>query len=600
MQRRARIGFAIAMAGVLLSSAPAVSAVAAPEAIAVWQQRAPGGDWDIWYATAARASADADPELSAGAPLARGVGDDENPQVAVPPGSTDALAMWQRSIQDGTHQIMWSRFADGGWSAAAAIDARGGDDVDPAVAFDDDGRALAVWVHRTPTRAALSWARFDGSEWSDPASIPGDIAHASIPELTFLSTPSSDGRGHRALLAFADRIDDDGEAVMRTRAARFDGVSWTAAETISLEADQRASLPEHGSADYTIPQGAFARLDVGAEADGDAVVVWGGPVAEDLASRHASAGLMGARLRAEGTWSAVRAPDGAALLGGAGCKAPAIAMTGSEDFVAAFTSDGFLEQQRIAREAPAVEGIAYNTIYDDVRPAIAPLADAMLVVATGLTIPEDGYAQPSVITWSLGTLRPPTETAGASVTFAAPKTLDLPGEARYPSVASVLGGTENPLRVTLHGGGHGVAVDAPPLVRARAVDARIAREHDTITTTVRAADVEIRTEPPVVVRGLRVVARASCPDGRAGATTIGSIQIGDDPPIALDARQNTTVPVGGFTLHVNEQDATAHGIVVRGLHLTGAGVDVTVGFARAAVSGCVGSGEPVASVPHDH
>lgn len=631
----------VCVVALLAPGARAVPAAATgtTEAVAAWQQRAPGGDWDIWFSDLTRPSADdAASRLawSAPSPLAAFAGDDENVQITVQPGTGVALAVWQNAISGGLHQIMWSRRASGAWSTPALIASTAGDDVDPTVAIDQDGRALVVWVQRTPGGAGLRWARLDGvrfdsTQWSEPSSIPGDITRASLPELTFLAAPSTTGSGHRALVAFADRIDDPGP-VMRTRVAAFDGVAWAAAQTIPLAVDQRSIMPAHGSGDYATPQGAFARLDVGAEADGDAVVLWGGPVAEDLSTRYASAGLMGAHLRATDlTWSAVRAQNGSPLLGGPGCKAPAMAMTGSEDFVAAFTSDGFLEQQRVPRATPAVEATAYNTAYDDVRPALAPLGDAVILVATGLGYPGDEVTPPSVITWSIGTLRPASGGTDASTTFDAPKTMTLPGEARYPSVASVLGGTENPLAVEMRGRGVALGVTdgpgstqtwgdtgdvastgpgqdevwlavTPPNAVVRAVGGYAAnsRGDDTSTTVVSLTEVVFATAPPVVVRGLRVSARASCPDGRSGGTVAGSIQVGAEPPMALDARENMSIPLGAFTLRINERASTARSVTVRGLRLTGVGVDVTVGAATAGVAGCVGSGEPVASLPHDH
>lgn len=642
--RLAALAVALLAAGV---PAPLAATDAPPtlEAIAVWQQRVPGGDWDVHYSILGRPAGGASGSQlawwtvqgEAGAPLVAVAGDDENPHVGVRPGAgAPAIAVWQRREPDGTQDVFWSRFtgeAPTGWAAPGRLAAVPGDDFDPAVAVDSDGTALVAWVNLSGEGSGLLWSRWDGAAWSAPAPIP-EAVRPSLPEITFLDAagPPGGSTPHRALVAFSDLVLDPScgakcPPIHRTRASRWDGLAWSAAETIPLDAAQASLISEHGFADYTVPLEAFDRLSVGAAAGGAAIVLWGAPLSE--ADRWNLTWVQGSRLDpVSGGWEALRWKDGQA-----GCPSrhsPDLAMTGSDDAVVVFGSHGGLEHVRRVQGEWASEGATLDILErDDLRASLAPLADRLLVVEWSK--PWDPGAQGSTITWSLGTLRPAFGDVGPSVTWEDPRVLTQEGEARYPEVASTLGGTSNPLHVGLAGRAYGAeiwrdgepvatvsdtgdagpgdgeaserAAEGPPnpLVSLAGIEARTSRSADTSTSTVTIDEVALATDPAVVIRNLRVVAEASCSYGRSARTTIGSLQVGAGPPTAMDARTNTSVPLGVLTLRVNEQNLSPSTAAVRGLRLVGEGLDFTIGYASAALDGCVGSGPPAAVTEvHDH
>lgn len=605
--------------------APVASARTGPEvqAVVVWQHRAPGGDWNIAY-SAVTGGAGGPLRWTAGDTRAAGfvtlaAGDDVNPQVAVL--GTEAHAVWEHREPDGTSWIGWSRLRSGAWDAPARISV-GRDAHDPAVAVDSDGRALAVWIRGPADGAGVGWSVWDGASWSAPGVVQTEGGAPSLPEIAFLAGPAgaSATTSRRALLAYVDRI-ADGPA--RVYAAVWDGTGFGSGSPVPLAADQAAQMPSVASAGYGSATSAFSRIAVVPESSGGAHVYWGGPAAEPLARRYESVGVMGARLDPAQGWTALRQPNGSPRLGSTGCHSPAATMTGAGDVALLYGSFGGYEYTRRVRGSYTGDGTAYTSELDDVRPALASLPDGVLGVATGLGW-QPGAA--SRITWSMGTLRPSFGPNLARITWSAPQTIDLPGESRYPEVASAMGGTRSPLGVVkggrayaAAGGGTTVAdtgeridgsdgresapaAEVPlPGSGAAVTDTSVERSGDTALASSALAYVVLPSQPPIVVRGLRVGAAAGCSTGPTGWTTIASLRIGDDPPIELDARTNMSVPLGAGTLHVNEQTRTLHGVAVRGLRLTGPGTDLTFGYAAAEVSGCVGTAPAAGGEdPHPH
>jgi hypothetical protein len=586
---------------VVITGGQAKAASSTTEAIAVWQERRAGGDWNIGYGVVGRDEPDAPASglrWQTTGTVASRAGDDENPAVALRPGTTDAIAVWQHG------DIQWSRFTDDGWTPPSPVVAIDGEDVDPAIAIDDDGTALAVWVHRDGAAASLWSARWDGASWTTAAALPGPFVRPSIPEIAYTGA-------HAALVAFSDVA----AGVHRAHTARWDGGAWSVSEPVPLAADQQLLMPEHGWGDYDVPQGAFTRLSVVAEADGAAQVLWGSPVTEDITTRYDAVGVMGERRNSDGSWSALRNDRGRPFVGTGICHSPAAAMTGSHDVVGLYTSEGSFEHSRSVRGIWGDEATSYDTSYDDVRAAVAPVAGRVVAVATGLPHFGEDPPRPSVITWSLGTLRPQSPTTAAGVTWSTPHALDIDGEARYPAVASVLGGTQNPLVPRMIGRGYaaggpaGMVLDTGTVsstgsgrseTAAGTVRVQNIRGDDASTTIVDVDEIALPTEPRLILRGVRVTAEASCALGRWGEMSIASIQSGDGPPTPIDARDNMSVPLGVFVLHINEKTLWPLGSQVIGVRLTGPGVDIVAAFARAELGGCVGNELPAGSSDHEH
>ncbi len=624
-------GRALAAATILIVAAvcPVPASVAQEpsptfEAVTVWQHRLPGGDWDVWYAILGRPSSDAPPSqlgwwTPSGPPgdaLASLGGDDENPHVTVVPGTTRAVAVW-----DNGGDIRWAELGPSGPAPAQTLVYGSASDrnVDPAVAFDTDGTGLAVWVNRSGDGDVLQAAGYDGSAWSSEMVVPGSGGAASLPELTFLDADGGTRTPHAALVAYADLHDGR----QRTHTARWDGDTWEPATPVPLDADQEALVEDHGSADYDRPQGAFARLDVGAEVGGGAQVLWAGPAGEDLAERFISPSVQGARLHPDGTWSAIRSPSGNPGISGT-CHSPAVAMTGYDDLVGVFGSTSLLEHTRIVGGEVTDLQFTYNSDHDDARPSVAPLRDRVVTVASGLSFPWNPSSG-DVIVWSIGTLRPAYADKGASVTWSDPLAIDVAGEARYPEVASALGGTNNPLSVRK--GGHAYASSVSDTTVAdtgrvmgadgsdRADEAtfgagdlsltgaagRVVRVGDGAVATATIGEVHLDVVPRIVLRGVRATASNSCSEGGATDATAFTVQVGDEPPVRVEPRRNMSLTFGTVSLRLYEQRITPLHVSVRAVRVLLPDSEIVLGYAHAELDGCPGSGPPILGQdPHEH
>jgi hypothetical protein len=91
------------------------------------------------------------------------------PQVAVDPGG-DAVAVWER--YDGADYIVQASTspAGGSWQAPVDLSATGQNALEPQVAVDPDGDAVAVWEDETDSNAEAA-SRPSGGSWQAPAAI---------------------------------------------------------------------------------------------------------------------------------------------------------------------------------------------------------------------------------------------------------------------------------------------------------------------------------------------------------------------------------------------------------------------------------------------
>ena len=111
------------------------------------------------------------------------------PQIAVD-ASGNALAVWRQS--DGTRLNIWAnRFtaATSSWGTAALIETDNlGDASSPQIAFDASGNALAVWSQFDGTRPNIWANRFTAAtnSWGTAALIETDNAGGAVnPQLAF-------------------------------------------------------------------------------------------------------------------------------------------------------------------------------------------------------------------------------------------------------------------------------------------------------------------------------------------------------------------------------------------------------------------------------
>ncbi len=157
-----------------------VASGAAGNAVAVWQHH-DGTRYNIW----ANQYTPATGWGTAGAIETDNNGDATDPQVAVDPNG-NAVAVWQQS--DGTRYNIWAnRYVMGaGWGNASLIETDNGSPAERAqVAVDISGSATAVWQQFDGTRRNV-WANryVVGTGWGTAALIESDNAGPAVePEL---------------------------------------------------------------------------------------------------------------------------------------------------------------------------------------------------------------------------------------------------------------------------------------------------------------------------------------------------------------------------------------------------------------------------------
>ncbi|GGX48740.1 Ig-like domain-containing protein [Saccharospirillum salsuginis] len=181
---------------------------------------------------------------------ANNAGDARGPQIAID-GEGNALAVWRQN--DGTRtNIRANRFnPEHGWNdTAETIEAEdAGGTIDPQIAFDGEGNALAVWVQHDGTRYNVRANRFDANNgWGAAETIETENdGDAADPQIAF------DAAGNA--LAVWDQYDGTNYNI---RANRFDADNgWGAAETIEAKDDGDAILPQ-----------------VAVDGEGNALAVW--------------------------------------------------------------------------------------------------------------------------------------------------------------------------------------------------------------------------------------------------------------------------------------------------------------------------------------
>lgn len=155
--------------------APQIAIDSSGNALAVWVQTDGGIDsiWanaynpvDGWDAASA-----SEIESNAGTAL--------TPQIAFD-SSDNAIVVWEQPF-DGYDSIWANRYVnDVGWSTAAVIADGIGDAIDPQVAFDRSGNAIAVWSQNLNMMSNRYSA---GVGWGTPESLEENVGAAAFPRL---------------------------------------------------------------------------------------------------------------------------------------------------------------------------------------------------------------------------------------------------------------------------------------------------------------------------------------------------------------------------------------------------------------------------------
>ena len=173
-------------------------------------------------------------------------GQEGNAQQVAADGQGDAMAIWAR--YDGTHYVAETRFrpAGGAWQAAQGISPATGDAVNPHVAMDARGDAVAVWAHANIIEGSYRPA---GGSWQAVASdLSAAGQNAAAPQVAI------DGQGNA--VAIWRRSDGTNQIVQTSTRSAATG-AWQATPDDLSATGQDAADPE-----------------VAVDPQGDAVAVW--------------------------------------------------------------------------------------------------------------------------------------------------------------------------------------------------------------------------------------------------------------------------------------------------------------------------------------
>jgi hypothetical protein len=169
-----------------------------------------------------------------------------NPQIAFD-SSGNAIAVWQQNGGDNKLNIYANRFDGTNWRAAELIETDPGIAQNPQVAFDSSGNAIAVWIQRDGDNTFSIYAnRFNGTNWGAAELIETDLGPAVNPQIAF------DSIGN-AIAVWRQR---DGANQQSIYANRFNGTNWGAAELIETDS------------------GIAQKAQVALDSSGNAIAVW--------------------------------------------------------------------------------------------------------------------------------------------------------------------------------------------------------------------------------------------------------------------------------------------------------------------------------------
>ena len=182
----------------LLALLPVI--VTAEEAVVVWQHWNPANGWDIRYA-----DLDANGQPTGNGTICDWGGNDHDPAVAYDRTGTPTV-VWAHDFSSVGlgYGIMFSRRVGGFWTPPYPVAL----DIpfwylDPVVAFDENGNGLCVFVgdqnswYPNGGQKRYYCSRWDGSNWSAPPELIPGIPYAydscRVPEIAFTAAPAVGG-----------------------------------------------------------------------------------------------------------------------------------------------------------------------------------------------------------------------------------------------------------------------------------------------------------------------------------------------------------------------------------------------------------------------
>jgi len=204
---------------------PAIAFDAAGNALSVWRQ-SDGTRYNIWSNRYTTARGWGPPELIE----TDDAGDALIPQIAFDTGG-NAQAVWAQ--YGGTTFDIWSnRYnAGSGWGTAESIETDAGGAIDPQIAIDTAGNAMAVWQQHDGYRANIWSNRYTaGSGWGTAELVPANNAGSAVaPQIAF------DPAGNALVVWIYYHIWSNRYTV---------GSGWGTAELIAIDSPGNASSPK--------------------------------------------------------------------------------------------------------------------------------------------------------------------------------------------------------------------------------------------------------------------------------------------------------------------------------------------------------------------
>ncbi len=273
-------------------SEPAVAIDPAGEAVAVWWRY--DGSVDVVQA----ASEVVGGSWSAPTDLSSADFEARDPEVAVDPAG-EAVAVWLQ--YDGTNDIAQaaSRPAGGGWSAPTDLSAVGFEAYEPEVAINPAGDATAIWAREDGADLiAQAAARPAGGSWGPPTDLSAAGADALEPQVAIDPAGEAVAAWWRSSLteqivqatakpaggswATPTELSVPGQEALRPRIA-IDPVGdavaiWENYEGAADHVVQASTRPAGGGwatpTDLSTLSHEYGRPEVAVDADGDAVAAW--------------------------------------------------------------------------------------------------------------------------------------------------------------------------------------------------------------------------------------------------------------------------------------------------------------------------------------
>jgi hypothetical protein len=161
-------------------------------------------------------------------------GDADAPQIAINP-SGNAICVWQQS--NGTTNSIWANtyISPTGWGTLDILEVGDGDALNPQIAIDPSGNAIAVWsqVDGGQTNIMANYYDFSDTDWSGAETIDLESGVAANPQIAL--DPWGDG------LAVWQQVSGTYSSIFASR--YVSGTGWSAAILIETNETGNATLP---------------------------------------------------------------------------------------------------------------------------------------------------------------------------------------------------------------------------------------------------------------------------------------------------------------------------------------------------------------------